>query len=169
MDIIAVKITFNYEPCSKTIEINIAGNKESISFSAPDTVDLGEIIYCKDSIKTSTFNVTNLSAATVVGAIKEIISTSGEFTTNIQKNDSIYSATPSNYLVTFKPAATDADGVYCGSVKFQITPCDTILTTYFKAKKSSISMISSDLTFATILLGNSAQGNVVSKIPELLQ
>ena len=129
-----------FDPCSDTLFIPFTGIKNGISLNIPDTIDLGEVIYCSNQ-KTSTvnFNITNTSGGDYDLSV-EAVNINGPFDTDITTGQNLLNGVANSQSVRFLPDDTTPDGEVTGSIELDIQPCDIKKTIYLTGFKANVSL-----------------------------
>jgi hypothetical protein len=137
--------------CDSTFMVPLTGKQEGLSFNVPETIDFGELIFCKDQSKTLDAFI-SFGGSTDGELVSHTIS--GPFTTTLQ--DGILQANDVHYdfKVTFAPDATVPDGtVITGTLVLNLMPCNTTRTINLTAIKTDVSFKAETLIIGPILLG----------------
>ncbi len=117
-------LQLRYEPCGRDIAIAVRGSKQGVSFSAPDVLDLGELVFCSSASKTLSFTLRNTGSADADGVISDV-AVSGLFTTDVSIGDQLPSdGSGRTYNVRFVPEPDSPTGNFEGKIELLFSPCD---------------------------------------------
>jgi hypothetical protein len=130
-----MKVTTN--PCNREVTVQLKGNKQGVSFSTPDTIDVGTLIACSQTSISKTFTIKNTSGGGLSGQISNV-GTSSPFTSTIKTGDAMPNGTDQSYTVTFTPNATTPEGILYGKIDVSFLPCDVAKTIVLKATKTDV-------------------------------
>ncbi|MDQ1266170.1 MAG: Choice-of-anchor protein, partial [Bacteroidota bacterium] len=124
-------------PCNKTIRYLIQGSKQGSLIVTSDTIDLGELIYCKTKSISVSDSIIYLSSGSLDGTITAI-DTEGPFRTSIAAGGLLHNSGSNMFNIYFEPDSLFPDGVAIGKIYFKIDPCEKERTIYLKAIKSNV-------------------------------
>ncbi len=130
-----MKVTTN--PCGREVTVQLKGNKQGVSFSTPDTIDVGTLIACSQTSISKTFTIKNTSGGGLSGQISNV-GTSSPFASTIKTGDAMPNGTDQSYTVTFTPNATTPEGILYGKIDVSFLPCDVAKTIVLKATKTDV-------------------------------
>lgn len=154
-------ITLRYGPCDKSVSIPATGSKKGVVFSAPDTIDIGTLVYCAEKTLTKTFKIANNSEGGIDGSVKSV-DVGAYFNTNVQAGDALPNAAQTEFEVEFAPTYYAPEGELFAEMKIILSPCDVAKTIILKGTKTDaeISGGSDTTDFGSIVYGTSSEATV---------
>ncbi|MBK9248265.1 MAG: choice-of-anchor D domain-containing protein [Ignavibacteria bacterium] len=158
----AATLRMTTNPCAGEQSVLLKGSKQGVSFSVPDTIDLGELVGCAQATITKTFTLKNTSGGGLTGNISAI-TVSSLFTTTVIRGDSLPNGVGRSYSVTFQPDATLPDGVQYGKMDVTFMPCSVSKSIILKATKATPSLQAD----AAVDYGQVPVGTVLSKLVKI--
>ncbi len=114
------ELTLLYGPCHDTIRVALSGSSQGVSFTIPETIEFGQIVYCEEQSRTMQLPIINTSAGDAISTITAV-SVVGPFTTTLAVGDVLPNNVPQRFDVVFTPT-TDGDVV--GRIEITLEPCD---------------------------------------------
>ena len=148
------------EPCDLVNIIAVKGEKQGIAFNMPDTLYVGDLIYCRNNTISNTFLIENNSDGDNSGEIASF-NISGPFSTDMKTGDEILSGSEREFSVSFKPYNDMQDGEKTGKLDVLLSPCKILKTMVLKAEKYDAAFVGGkSLDLGLLVSGNETEGIV---------
>ncbi len=135
--VVNASLTITTNPCNITSQFLVSGDKQGVSFSSADTIDLGTIVPCAQASITKQATIRNTSGGGVAGSISNVSASSG-FTATLKANDALPNAQDVSFIVSFSPTATTPVGITVGKLDLGFQPCDIARTIYLKVNVADV-------------------------------
>jgi hypothetical protein len=152
-------LVLRYGPCNDSLTIALAGIAGSVSFSAADSLDLGEVISCAANGSSIATSLLYMGDPSVPGIVRDARIT-GPFTTSLTTGTAIASGTSTSFTVGFQPTA---DGPANGLLTLTIDPCGLTRTIALRGLRTSAALTAatSGISFGTQAPGSVAQQDIL--------
>jgi hypothetical protein len=145
-------------PCAQEITIDLRGTKQGPSFTLPDTIDFGDVIFCTDSTVSRTFTLTysgDTATSASVPSVLLVPSVPSTFSTNLTPGTILPPDTPAPFTVNFAPTT---DGPTTAELQLRLEPCGVDRTIYLRGNRTTprLTATPTPLDFGTITIGATA-------------
>lgn len=106
-------------PCNQDVTIELRGVKSGPTFSMPDTIDFGEVIFCGDSTVEQSVEILYKGDSLVNGEVAAV-TVGAPFSTTILPGATLQPGVPRSFIVGVTPTV---DGPFSGSITVRFDPC----------------------------------------------
>ncbi len=114
----------HYTPCDKTLGLRVMAQPAEIGIALPDTLDLGELVFCREQSVQTTFTIAHGSETDLGFRVEEVL-VDGPFSTSLTSGERFKRGDRKEFTVWFRADDTMADGKYSGWIDITFDGCDT--------------------------------------------
>jgi hypothetical protein len=131
------RVVLQYSLCANTDTIALSGIKQGVVFVTTDTLNLGELVICRDSAISVTDSIVNATNVGTGGTITSV-SIDPHFETTLKRGTLLPPGISTKFDVSYELDASAPLGPVLGKMTIIISPCNIEKTIYLKAVKGDV-------------------------------